>query len=407
DRLPGKSTIGIEIPNLKREVIFLREVVESDDYERKHRDSGFSPLMIALGKTIEGNPYASDLAKMPHLLIAGSTGSGKSVMVNALICSLLLQATPSDVKMILVDPKRVELGLYEGIPHLLTKIIVDPKCAANALNWAVREMETRYKQLANFGVRNISQFNNEICGSGDVARFGLDEPPAKLPYLVIVIDELADLMMVASSEVETAITRLAQMARAVGIHLVVATQRPSVDVITGLIKANFPARMSFRVSSKVDSRTILDANGAEGLLGQGDMLFLPPGTSRLERIHGSYVSEAEINRIVDHVKAQGQPQYNDSIQRSEDEGEGGENSLGERDELYDDAMRIIVQMGRASTSVLQRRLSIGYGRAAKILDMMEIEGYVGPSEGSKPREVKRLAVEYVEMLDGHRLNGDD
>jgi DNA segregation ATPase FtsK/SpoIIIE, S-DNA-T family len=400
DRIPGKSTVGIEVPNANREVIHMREIIESDRYR-----GSASYLTVALGKTINGDPYVSDLARMPHLLIAGSTGSGKSVMVNTLICSVLFKATAADVKMIMVDPKRLELGLYEGIPHLLTPIVTEPKRAANALNWAVTEMENRYKQLAGYGVRNIDQFNREICTSTDAARFP-DGPPPKLPYIMIVIDELADLMMVASSDVETAITRLAQMARAVGIHLVVATQRPSVDVITGLIKANFPARISFRVSSKVDSRTILDTNGAEGLLGQGDMLFLPPGTSRLVRIHGSYVGESEINRVVDHIKKQGEPQYDESIQMSDAEVEASELGGGERDELYDQAMRIIVQMGRASTSVLQRRLRIGYGRAAAILDMMESEGYVGPSEGSKPRIVKPVAFEYIEMLDGHALNGN-
>lgn len=401
DRLPGKSTVGIEVPNAKREIIHFREIVENEKFQGTP-----SFLPVALGKTINGDPYVSDLVRMPHLLIAGSTGSGKSVMINTLICSILFKATANDVRMILVDPKRVELELYSGIPHLLTPIITEPKRAANALHWAVTEMENRYKQLASYGVRNIDGFNREICNSTDTARFP-DGPPPKLPYIVIVIDELADLMMVASSDVETAITRLAQMARAVGIHLVVATQRPSVDVITGLIKANFPARISFRVSSKVDSRTILDTNGAEQLLGQGDMLFLPPGTSRLVRIHGSYVNEAEINRMVNFIKEQGEPQYDESIQLSEHEVEAAEAGVGERDELYDEAMRIIVTMGRASTSVLQRRLRIGYGRAAAILDMMEREGCVGPTEGSKPRIVKQSAYDYVEMLDGHRLSGTD
>ncbi|OYT71216.1 MAG: cell division protein FtsK [Chloracidobacterium sp. CP2_5A] len=400
DRAAGKATVGIEVPNARRDTIYLREIIESEVF----RDNP-GRLPIALGKTINGDPYAADLAKMPHLLIAGSTGSGKSVMINSLICSILFRSTASDARMILVDPKRVELELYAGIPHLLTPIITDPKRAANALNWAVSEMENRYKLLASVGVRNIEGFNRAVSEPPDPARFP-DGPPPRLPYIVIVIDELADLMMVASSEVETAIARLAQMARAVGIHLVIATQRPSVDVITGLIKANFPARISFRVSSKVDSRTILDTNGAEQLLGQGDMLF-SPGSSRLIRIHGAYVSEAEINRITNFIKEQGAPQYDESVQMSEEEAEAAEAGVGERDALYDEAVRIVVQMGKASTSVLQRRLRIGYGRAAAILDMMERAGFIGPIDGSKPRVVKQAAYDYAEMLDGQALLPED
>ncbi|MCS7079897.1 MAG: DNA translocase FtsK [Chloracidobacterium sp.] len=400
DRMAGKATIGIEVPNTQRDTIYLREIIESPVF----RDNP-GRLPIALGKTINGEPYATDLAKMPHLLIAGATGSGKSVMINSLICSILFKSTANDVRLILVDPKRVELELYAGIPHLLTPIITDPKRAANALNWAVGEMENRYKLLASVGVRNIEGFNRAVSEPPDPMKFP-DGPPPRLPYIVIVIDELADLMMAASGEVETAIARLAQMARAVGIHLVIATQRPSVDVITGLIKANFPARISFRVSSKVDSRTILDANGAEQLLGQGDMLF-SPGSSRLIRIHGAYVSEAEINRITEFLKRQGAPQYNESVQMSEEEVEAAEAGVGERDALYDEAVRIVVQMGKASTSVLQRRLRIGYGRAAAILDMMEREGFIGPIDGSKPRIVKQAAYDYVEMLDGHALMPED
>jgi S-DNA-T family DNA segregation ATPase FtsK/SpoIIIE len=400
DRIPGKATIGIEVPNTHRDTIYLREIIESDVF----RDNP-GRLPIALGKTINGEPYATDLARMPHLLIAGSTGSGKSVMINSLICSILFKSTANDVRLIMVDPKRVELELYAGIPHLLTPIITDPKRAANALNWAVGEMENRYKLLASVGVRNIEGFNRAVTEAPDPTRFP-DGPPPRLPYIVIIIDELADLMMVASNEVETAIARLAQMARAVGIHLVIATQRPSVDVITGLIKANFPARISFRVSSKVDSRTILDTNGAEQLLGQGDMLF-SPGSSRLIRIHGAYVSETEINRITDFLKQQGAPQYDESVQMSEEEVEAAEAGVGERDALYDEAVRIVVQMGKASTSVLQRRLRIGYGRAAAILDMMEREGFIGPIDGSRPRVVKQAAYDYVEMLDGHALMPED
>ncbi|MFQ3582308.1 MAG: DNA translocase FtsK [Chloracidobacterium sp.] len=400
DRIAGKATVGIEVPNTRRDTIYLREIIESDVF----RDNP-GRLPIALGKTINGEPYATDLAKMPHLLIAGSTGSGKSVMINSLICSILFKSTANEVRLIMVDPKRVELELYAGIPHLLTPIITDPKRAANALNWAVGEMENRYKLLASVGVRNIEGFNRAVSEAPDPTRFP-DGPPPRLPYIVIVIDELADLMMVASSDVETSIARLAQMARAVGIHLVIATQRPSVDVITGLIKANFPARISFRVSSKVDSRTILDTNGAEQLLGQGDMLF-SPGSSRLIRIHGAYVSEAEINRIIEFIKQQGAPQYDESVQMSEEEVEAAEAGVGERDVLYDEAVRIVVQMGKASTSVLQRRLRIGYGRAAAILDMMEREGFIGPIDGSKPRVVKQAAYDYVEMLDGHALLPED
>ncbi|MCS6884880.1 MAG: DNA translocase FtsK [Acidobacteriota bacterium] len=394
DRIPGKSTVGIEVPNVERETIYLRELIESDKYLSQQ-----SPLTLALGKTIDGTPYVADLTKMPHLLIAGATGTGKSVCLNSLIVSILCKASPDEVKMIMVDPKRLELGLYEGIPHLLTPIVLEPKRAANALKWAVGEMENRYKLLAGYGVRNIDQYNQMVRTKHEIIPV---LPPELLPkplsYIVIVIDELADLMMVASNDVETAITRLAQMARAVGIHLIIATQRPSVDVITGLIKANFPSRISFRVSSKVDSRTILDANGAETLLGQGDMLFLPPGTSRLVRVHGAYVSEEEIGRIVKHIKAQRRPNYDDSIQSSDEETKQLQGNV-EKDELYEEALRIVCQMGRASTSVLQRRLRIGYGRAAAILDMMEREGYVGPPDGSKPRVVKREAYEFLERLD--------
>jgi S-DNA-T family DNA segregation ATPase FtsK/SpoIIIE len=300
----------------------------------------------------------------------------------------------------MVDPKRLELGLYEGIPHLLTPIVTDPKRASNALKWATNEMETRYRTLANLGVRNIEQYNRQVREMMHPT-LSVDDPDAlrPLPYIIIAIDELADLMMVARGEVETSIARLAQMARAVGIHLVVATQRPSVDIITGVIKANFPSRIAFRVSSKVDSRTIIDANGAEGLLGQGDMLFLPPASSRLIRVHGSYVNETEIKRITDHSRNQAQPDYNEEVTLSDQEGEGGEDLSTEHDELYDEALRIITDMGRASTSVLQRRLSIGYGRAAKILDIMEREGLIGPADGAKPRKVLPPAYEFRERLD--------
>ncbi len=391
DRMPGKPHVGIEVPNPRRETIFLREVIES----RAFKESP-SKLTIALGKTIDGLNYVSDLAKMPHLLIAGTTGSGKSVGVNSLLLSILYRARPDEVKLILIDPKRLELGLYEDIPHLATPIIVDPKPAARALRWAVGEMERRYKELAGWGVRNIDGYNAERERRNSVKDFGeTGEPWTRMPYIVIIIDELADLMMTSGHEVEDSITRLAQMARAVGIHLVLATQRPSVDVITGLIKANFPSRISYRVSSKVDSRTILDTNGAEHLLGRGDMLFLPPGSSRLLRVHGAYVDESEINKIVSHIKAQWEPDYDETITQSDEEAMGLEDSDGERDELFEDALRICVDMKRASTSVLQRRLRIGYGRAAAVLDQMEREGLIGKADGARPRPVLQKAFELI------------
>jgi S-DNA-T family DNA segregation ATPase FtsK/SpoIIIE len=395
DRMPGKPHVGIEVPNPRRETIFLREVIES----RPFRESA-SKLTIALGKTIDGLNYVADLAKMPHLLIAGTTGSGKSVGVNSLIVSILYRARPDEVKFILIDPKRLELGLYEDIPHLATPIIVDPKLASRSLKWAVAEMERRYRDLAGWGVRNIDGYNAEIMRRNLVKDYDdKGEPLKPLPYIVIIIDELADLMMTSGREVEESITRLAQMARAVGIHLVLATQRPSVDVITGLIKANFPSRISFRVSSKIDSRTIIDTNGAEQLLGRGDMLFLPPGTSRLIRVHGAYIDETEIGRIVAHVKSQGPPSYDESITQSDEEALGLETTEGEHDELFEEALRICVEMKRASTSVLQRRLRIGYGRAAAILDIMEREGLIGQADGSRPRPVLGRAYEMVAEWD--------
>jgi len=395
DRMPGKPHVGIEVPNPRRETIFLREVIES----RAFRESG-SKLTIALGKTIDGLNYVADLAKMPHLLIAGTTGAGKSVGVNSLIVSILYRARPDEVKFILIDPKRLELGLYEDIPHLATPIITDPKLAARSLKWAVGEMERRYRDLAGWGVRNIDGYNTEIMRRNLVKEYDESGEPYKpLPFIVIIIDELADLMMTSGREVEESITRLAQMARAVGIHLVLATQRPSVDVITGLIKANFPSRISFRVSSKVDSRTIIDTNGAEHLLGRGDMLFLPPGTSRLIRVHGAYIDETEIGRIVNHIKTQGPPSYDETITQSEEEALGLEDSNGEHDELFEEALRICVEMKRASTSVLQRRLRIGYGRAAAILDIMEREGLIGQADGSRPRPVLGRAYEMIAQWD--------
>ncbi len=379
ERIPGKAFVGIEVPNRERETIFLREVIDS----KKFRESK-SPLTIALGKTIDGLNYVADLAKMPHLLIAGATGAGKSVGVNTLVVSILYKAKPDEVKFIMVDPKRLELGLYADIPHLATPIITDPKRAAISLKWAVSEMEKRYKDLAGWGVRNIDGFNTEV--KKRTANDELDENGETfktLPYIVIIIDELADLMMVSGKEVEESITRLAQMARAVGIHLVLATQRPSVDVITGLIKANFPARISFRVSSKIDSRTIIDGNGAEGLLGKGDMLFLPPATSQIIRVHGAFVDEKEIARIVDHIKAQGSPEYDTTITKSEEELTDSGELPGRKDVLFVDALRTIANNKSASTSLLQRHLRIGYGRAAAILDAMAAEGYIGEMDGSK------------------------
>src|SRR5437588_6771480 len=391
DRMPGKPHVGIEAPNPRRETIFLREVIES----RAFKEST-SKLTIALGKTIDALNYVSDLTKMPHLLIAGTTGSGKSVGVNSLLVSILYRARPDEVKLILIDPKRLELGLYEDIPHLATPIIVDPKPAARALRWAVGEMERRYKELAGWGVRNIDGYNAERERRNTVKDFDENgEPWTRMPYIVIIIDELADLMMTSGHEVEDSITRLAQMARAVGIHLVLATQRPSVDVITGLIKANFPSRISYRVSSKIDSRTILDTNGAEHLLGRGAMLFLPPGSSRLLRVHGAYVDETEINKIVSHVKKQWEPDYDETITQSDEEAMGLEDLDGERDELFEDALRICVDMKRASTSVLQRRLRIGYGRAAALLDQMEREGLIGKADGARPRPVLQKAFELI------------
>jgi DNA segregation ATPase FtsK/SpoIIIE, S-DNA-T family len=382
DRIPGKSTVGVQIPNDTREQISLRELLESEVYRRSN-----SKLTLALGKTIHGEPFVADLATMPHLLIAGSTGTGKSVGINAMLTSILYRATPDDVRLILIDPKRLELGMYEDIPHLLTPVVVDPKQASNALRWAVREMEERYKTLAAEGVRNIDQYNRNVQHMLAEKRGSTDteQLPRPLPFIVVVIDELADLMMVASNEVEESIARLAQMARAVGIHLILATQRPSVDVITGLIKANMPTRISFRVSSKVDSRTILDGNGAEQLLGKGDMLMLPPASSRLVRLHGPYISEQESARLASYLRKQGKPTYDENI--TAEEKSAADAVEMDKDDLYDEAARIVVQSGQASISYLQRRLRIGFSRAARLVDMMEMEGLVSPTAGGKPREV--------------------
>jgi DNA segregation ATPase FtsK/SpoIIIE, S-DNA-T family len=385
ERMAGKSTVGIQVPNHERETIHLRDVIESETFVKAR-----SRLTLAMGKDINGRIVTADLASMPHILIAGSTGAGKSVAINAMITSLLYRTTPNQVRLILVDPKRVELGMYEGIPHLFTPIITEPKLAANALRNAVREMERRLKLLASRSVRHIDQYNKLFEGAMP-SLFDEGEQEEPLPYIVIIIDELADLMMLDRANVEESITRLAQMARAVGIHLILATQRPSVDVITGLIKANVPTRISFRLATKVDSRTILDTNGAEALLGRGDMLFLPPGTSRLMRLHAPYVSEKETAAVVDFWKSQGTAEYVEGFLESpkdEHKSMDGENGdANEDDPMFDDAVRLVFEFGKASTSLLQRRLRVGYGRAAHLIDLMERDGLVGAADGPRPREL--------------------
>ncbi len=386
ERIPGKSTIGIEVPNRHREIIALREIIESPEFSGSP-----SLLTLSLGKDINGKINIGKLDSMPHLLVAGSTGSGKSVLINSLVMSILYTSTPDQVRFIMVDPKTVELGLYADIPHLLTPVITDMKKASNALKNATREMEQRLKLLAEYGVRNIDQFNRKMERLRKEREEGSPELPPDLPYIVIIIDELADLMMVEGRQVEESITRLAQMARAAGIHLILATQRPSVDVITGLIKANIPARISFRLATRVDSRTILDSMGAESLLGRGDMLFLPPGSGRMIRLHGPLVSEEESHGVVNFWKKQAQPEYKEEFLAKPDEEEDGEDAVEEDevfdDPAYEDAVRIVLEMGKASTSTLQRRLRLGYGRAARILDAMEKDGVIGPPDGSRPREV--------------------
>ncbi len=409
--IPGKGVVGIELPNREREMVSLREIFSSEDFHR-----GKMRLPLALGKDITGAPFVTDLSRMPHLLVAGATGSGKSVSINTMILSLLYTSTPHEVRIIMVDPKMLELSIYEGIPHLLLPVVTNPKKAALALKWAVEEMGRRYRLMADKGVRGIESYNKqlerevkELEESRDMEVVELDEADelqesdntaikqmlekeeelehGHLPYIVVIVDELADLMMVAGRDIEESIARLAQMARAAGIHLILATQRPSVDVITGLIKANFPARISFQVSSKIDSRTILDCNGAESLLGAGDMLFLPPGTAKLRRSHGAFVSDTEVQRVVEFLKKQGKPVYEKSILDMKPAGEGGGDDE-ELDERYDDAVALVAEARQASISMIQRRLRIGYNRAARIIEKMEQEGIVGPSDGSsKPREV--------------------
>ncbi|NOX81295.1 MAG: DNA translocase FtsK [Deltaproteobacteria bacterium] len=367
--IPGKAALGIEIPNPVRKTVFLRDILLTEEYGNSN-----SRLSLALGLDVVGHPVVADFTKMPHLLIAGATGAGKSVAINAFIASILFKSTPDEVRLLLVDPKRIELSVYEDIPHLLHPVVVEPKMASRALIWAVREMERRYRLLEEKKVKSFLSYN-EIAEE-------------KLPYIVIIVDELADLMMVASKDVENSIARLAQMARAAGMHIMLATQRPSVDVLTGLIKANFPARISFKVSSKVDSRTILDGSGAEHLLGDGDMLFLPPGAAKLQRIHGAYISEEETERIVTFLKKQGKAEYDEAVLRGvEDEPATDDEEAGEYDEKYDEAVAIVTETGQASISMVQRRLRVGYNRAARMIEMMEKEGIVGPADGSRPREV--------------------
>ncbi len=369
--IPGKAVVGIEIPNKVRETVYLREIIESDAFSGSR-----NLLALSLGKTISGESFVAELTKMPHLLVAGSTGSGKSVSLNTMICSVLFKATPLNVRFMMIDLKRLELSPYEGIPHLLLPVIKDAKSAKTALRWLVDEMERRYEVMAEKNVRNIDKYNQKMVkGEGDI-----------MPYIVVVIDELADLMMVSSKEVEEYIARLAQMARASGIHLILATQRPSVDVLTGIIKANFPARISFQVTSKVDSRTILDANGAESLLGSGDMLFMAPGAGKLQRVHGPFVTEGEIKRIVEFLGKQGTPGDGGPILEEKEEVDNEEDL---NDEKYEEALEFVYERGEASISMIQRRFRIGYNRAARIVERMEREGVVGPSTGIKPREVLR------------------
>ncbi len=392
--LPGKSVVGIEIPNPERDVVYLRDLLESENFRKSK-----SKLTLALGKDIFGNPVEADLAKMPHLLVAGATGTGKSVFLNALLCSILCRATPDELKLLLIDPKILELSIYEGIPHLIADVVTNPKRASAALHGIVLKMEERYRMMATLAVRNISQFNervDELLADGQTTlrlkpragdAEGLEVPICRLPYIVVVIDELADLMVVSARDVEEALQRLAQMARAAGIHLVLATQRPSVDVLTGVIKANFPSRIAFQVASRIDSRTIMDQNGSEHLLGQGDMLFLPPGTSKLQRMHGAYVSEKEVLELVAYLRTQGAPRFDETLIRAKQESEETEERGGDADDLYDRAVAIVAETRNASISYIQRRLKIGYNRAARMIEQMEEEGVIGPQLGTKPREV--------------------
>jgi S-DNA-T family DNA segregation ATPase FtsK/SpoIIIE len=398
--VPGEAVVGIEVPNRKREKVYLREILEAEEFSKAQ-----SQLTIALGKDIAGRPVAADLATMPHLLIAGATGTGKSVSIHTMVASILFNATADDVRFILIDPKMLELSVYEGIPHLLVPVVVDPEKAAAALLWATKEMESRYRMMRDLGVRNIDGYNRMIGQSGELVELKrgtlaenandseewIDTPVKyrKLPKIVIIIDELADLLLSEGKNVERDITRLAQKARAAGIHLILATQRPSVDVITGLIKANLPARISLQVTSRVDSRTILDSIGAERLLGAGDMLFMPPGTAKLRRLHGPFVSETEIRKVCDFLRAQGAPDYQMEILETASAGEGDrDDGVDQKDELYDEAVKIVLESGQASISMIQRRLRIGYNRSARMVELMEREGLVMPADGARPREVR-------------------
>jgi S-DNA-T family DNA segregation ATPase FtsK/SpoIIIE len=403
--IPGESVVGIEIPNPRREKVFFRQIIESEVFQKSE-----STVTLALGKQISGAPFVADLGRMPHLLVAGATGTGKSVSMNAMVLSILLKSTPHDVRFIMIDPKMLELTVYEDLPYLLVPVVTDPKKAAAALYWAMDEMDRRYRMMREKGARNIDQYNrildrdasdpDRIIDLKEVESAGFMGPGSEeggtangaplvhehLPRIVIVVDELADLMMSVGRDIEEHITRLAQKARAAGIHLILATQRPSVDVITGLIKANFPARVSFQVTSRVDSRTILDSIGAERLLGDGDMLFLPPGSARLMRIHGAYVSDQEIKRVVNFIKQQAKPQYKEEIFAVRSEVEKGYEE-DEYDEMYDRAVELVCESQQASISMVQRRLRVGYNRAARMIEQMERDGIVGPAEGAKPREV--------------------
>ncbi len=395
--VPGEAVVGIEVPNRKREKVYLREILEAPEFSAAH-----SQLTIALGKDIAGHPVAADLASMPHLLIAGATGTGKSVSIHTMISSILFNATDDDVRFILIDPKMLELSSYDAIPHLLVPVVVDPDKAAAALLWATREMEKRYRMMRDLGVRNIDSYNRTVGEAGELIQLRPsvgstispeteDDAPIhhrRLPKIVIIIDELADLLLSEGKTVERDITRLAQKARASGIHLILATQRPSVDVITGLIKANLPARISLQVTSRVDSRTILDSIGAERLLGAGDMLFMPPGTAKLRRLHGPFVSENEIRKLCDFIRAQGAPDYQMEILETAAAADVDAESAGERDPLYDDAVRIVTETGQASISMIQRRLRIGYNRAARMVEEMERDGLVLPADGARPRELR-------------------
>lgn len=386
--IPGKGTVGIEVPNASTSLVFLREIVESDEFKKAVSEDS---LPIILGKDIAGKPVITDLGDMPHLLIAGTTGSGKTVCVNSIIASLLYSLEPDELKLLMIDPKMVELAVYNGLPHLLSPVITDAKKASASLGWVVNEMERRYKMLAHAGARNIRVFNEKISANGGSMKDESGNPLEKLPFIIVIIDELADLMLIARDTIENAITRLAQLSRAVGIHIILATQRPSVDVITGVIKANFPSRISFKVASKVDSRTVLDMNGADKLLGRGDMLFVEPGASKAIRAQGSLIKDLEIERITNFIKSQRAPEYVEEILEA---AKRPSFKKFEKDEVYEEAVRFVLETRQASVSMLQRRLGLGYTRAARLIDMMEDEGIVGPYQGSKPRDILLSVEEY-------------